>query len=1273
MKNNRKNNILLIALFSLLTLVLGWSQGCGNGNTTGTSGKGPTPSKPGPDPDKGDPVNIYTGNESKEVIDLQVFGSLLPLEWKRHGNSRLASYDSYGFGHYWKSGYQWDFDECWDHPLGYAQKIIYYPDGAQIIFANISGDQWVSRAGISDELWKVGVNFELRTKTGRKMVFTPHPTPNAYKKFLMTKIVEANGLELQLEYNLQNQVTKVTEPGGRWIQAVYQWVAGEKLIVPTVGQVNQVPASGTWMEILVSNPIANRYARVMSSDLASGSIAEVEFYDENNQKLSGNVISSDGVIEAQKALDEDPNTYFQSAGVSGGFVGFDWGTAKKVAKMRVLARAGDESKMVTQGFEYQPVRLQVGDFRTDWSLSTLYIQASDGRRVDYHYQNQNDVSIAGSYYSVLKEVLYPDATKAIYTYGQDFSGQRPLVTEYNDPRSTLRQKRSQTVYQSDRSNGIGGILGMVQKQVNPITGGTILELGFEGHMHRPKVTYANGGSEWEEFDYVLAGTTNYGIAGALITKSRDLRGNITQYQYDGYGYAAQVTDPLGRIRLVERNSFSNLTKITEPDGSYQTWSYDLRQQVLSYRDHLGRITTYTRDSQSRVTRIDYADSSYETFTYNALSQILTHRFRNGGTENYTYDLRGLLTQKNDPLGNLTQYTYDSLDRVATVTDARGLTTSFLYNDRGQITKMTHPDGSFKAMVYDSYGNLTSETNELGNSSLFAYDIFQRVITSTDPLGRITTVDYLVNSFEKEPLQITLPSGKKIGMTYDLGWNKLSQTTGLGTADASTTTYQYDAVNNPIQMTDGQGKSWTTIYDNRDRKINALDPLGNTTTWSYDFEGNVLTVKDALNRITTNNYDSMNRLSSTTDAKNQTTTYFYDSASNLIKMVDAKNNQYQNSFDLLNRKTAMIYPDNSQEQYGYDSVSNLVTYTTRAGQVKTCTFDNRNREILCDWSDSTPDVTRTFDALGRLEASNNGVSSITYQYNAANELLSELTQVAGGQPRAVAYTYTVDGNRASVTYPDGSVVSYGYTGRNQISGINDGGTQLVGYSYNLNGDRIQKALNNGTSTEYTFDDASRLTGLTDKKGATTLLTTAYTLNAVGNRTAKAQDGVNETYSFDNIDQVSGVSYSGTATAARTVAYNYDATGNRTSVIDNGATSTYSANNLNQYSSVTSASSAVTNLGYDSNGNLINGGTLQSGLFFYDAQNRLTRAIVSGNTTDFDYDSKNRVVKRSLNSTPTFLVYDGWNLSKSVLRQAQYLLDTFTEHRLTKSSPRPIQVE
>ena len=88
------------------------------------------------------------------------------------------------------------------------------------------------------------------------------------------------------------------------------------------------------------------------------------------------------------------------------------------------------------------------------------------------------------------------------------------------------------------------------------------------------------------------------------------------------------------------------------------------------------------------------------------------------------------------------------------------------------------------------------------------------------------------------------------------------------------------------------------------------------------------------------------------------------------------------------------------------------YTTRSGQTRTSTYDLRGREILADWSapgggqPATPDVTKGYDAAGRLLALDNGNASLTYAWDAANQLLSETQQPAGQPARVVGYTYDV---------------------------------------------------------------------------------------------------------------------------------------------------------------------------------------------------------------------------------------------------------------------------
>jgi RHS repeat-associated protein len=564
------------------------------------------------------------------------------------------------------------------------------------------------------------------------------------------------------------------------------------------------------------------------------------------------------------------------------------------------------------------------------------------------------------------------------------------------------------------------------------------------------------------------------------------------------------------------------------------------------------------------------------------------------------------------------------------------------------------------MAYDAFGNLTNRVDELGHAWATAYDEFNRVVAQTDPLGRATTYSYALPgqgggcgscSAQNKPTSITSPSGRRVEMAYDAEWQKIQEIVGAGTAEAATNAFVYDAVGNVVTNIDPRGKVWASAFDNRNRRISASDPLGNTTQWSYDAVGNVMSVVRPDSGVTSNAYDEVNRLVWTRDPKMQVTQFDYDDAGNMTSLTDARNNSYSFTYDLDSRRTSMIYPDSSHEDYTYDAVGNLATYTTRAGQVRTYTYDNRNRETLADWSDSTPDVSKAYDAAGRLTNMTSSVSTLTYAYDAANQLLSETQAVVGQASLPVQYTYDLDGQHLSMTYPDGTIVTNSYTARGQLAAIQNGHPNpLVQYTYDLAGNRLSKTLDNSTLTGYAYDGAGRLLSIvhTNVGQASLLARFDYALNSVGNRTNKSYSGTSfqlvhsEKYFYDAIDQLIGADYYTNAVIERAVSYDYDPVGNRTNVTDNGTPTSYSPNNLNQYTAVGGG-----NLSYDANGNLTThaGWTLS-----YDAQNRLVSATDGTTTTELGYDARNRCVRRKTTIKgaqyfldPTvYFVYDDWSL-------------------------------
>ena len=686
----------------------------------------------------------------------------------------------------------------------------------------------------------------------------------------------------------------------------------------------------------------------------------------------------------------------------------------------------------------------------------------------------------------------------------------------------------------------------------------------------------------------------------------------------------------------------------------------------SHTNANGGVTTYLRYPNRLVKQVTYPDGSTEGYAYNAFNQVTHHTNQLGGVTEFQFDSAGQLTNTINAVGDSMGYTYDVHGRLASVTDGRGNTTSYGYDNAERRNLVTHADGSSTGTAYDKYSNKTHQTNELGKVWSWTYNELNQQTTATDPLDRTTMFAYSLNpnccggssGIGQSPSQIISPSGRETRIEYDENGKQSAIIVAYGTSEAATNRFEYDLVGRMTNRIDALGNEYRTTYDALNRPVMQTDPLFNTTVTFYDPLGNNTGLLRPDNVATTNHYDLMNRLTVSVDAAGNTNTFSYDSAGNLLSLTDARDATHAYTYDAAGRKRVMTYPDGSTEQWAYNAVGAVEYYTNRAGHVRTSAFDNRNRETNYVWSDGlTPAVTRTYDAVGRLSTLNSTISQLTYSYDDANQLLAETQAITGQTPQTLSYTYTDDGQRDAITYPNGTIVTNDYTQLGLLKSLtlNGATNALATYGYDALGRRTSRAYDNGTASFYSYTTNSQIAQITHTNGAGVFASFEYGYNNLGHRLyEKRADGLGDAYQYDVLGQVTNVQYeawdvdTNPQFGSRNVGYNYDPNGNREAVIDNGVTDTYVANVLNQYTNITMSGGWAGVPTYDGNGNLVAAlGTTNT----YDAQNRLLSSENVTNRMVFEYDAKNRCVRREVfvhtNATWSFshaylLYYDGWNL-------------------------------
>jgi RHS repeat-associated protein len=1288
MNLRKKLSFLTASLFLLLPSSRLYPQGA-NDNPTGPAGmfNGNITTGCSYDP--------YTGNAMRAVTDLVVAGAVgtQPLAFTRISNSRgdTSSFASknFGFSGAWRHSYCWELTDEPVHYTGNTQPTKYtvsFPDGRVIRFTPPtdpavtvpSVGETCFRAdatrGVSERFQKLDSqnNTYLILTDGSKVRF--HATvvtnltqpPTNSRIYKATALIDPYGLETTLTYDQNDRLSTVQEPGGKSITLYY--------------------ATTPWFDNDLSNTVLDR---ITASD------GRTVQYIYSHMIYAGSATYT--ILQQVGYFPLSSSTYEYLANYT-----YKAPNVVPLTGHPLLASCDDP--------------MYEGPMK---KISYAYVSTSGAAYGELFGEKYSNTSTFVSKYQWVVDLLWPQP--------------HPVETRGDDATRNI-------IYAS------WPYIGHILIRYSPFGQGVGVSIPGESSLSYDNSNYVGS---FQDGNSHTTDMTREPVTGRITVLTHppdihNIRSSIRYYYTSVLNpyYLDHVEDErngsgdgLNHTITYHRNSDHTIYEIDYPDGGYETFHYlQPFKLVDSHRMTNGYTETF-----------EYYGSSDPVVARRNLKKSWTNGA--GKKTSYDYDSFGRLSAVTDPRGAPLDPQY---------------TTNFEYNTRGQLTITRHPPEPgtttryFIENHYNSYGSLETVKDELSNVTTYTYDDYQRLTSVTPPIrGGIDdtsphTTRYYYDrayndlSFQTNPIadyrhtdsNVTvskLPSGKMQLTKYDNNLRKTDVIVGSG-AEQATTHYDYDLVGNLHYFKDARHQQTTVqteyFYDARNRLIGMNDPIptdrdtdsGNsphhTVTYDYDQAGNKISELRANNqKITYDSYDEMNRLKQQTVPITSSpnlvavTKWDWKHSGKLLSMTDPRGKQYTYEYDGLNRKTKTTYPapyDEPQypptEQWSYDLAGNLDTYTNRNGDVQTHRYDNRNRETYsywtCQpWTNFTPDVSKTYDAAGRLFSMLTPYSADSYTYYNDNSLKSETQQVTPySSPMSVIYKYDSDGNRSSLTYPSDGGVTYGYTSRNQLQTISQG-QPIVTYAYHLTGDPSSRTVENGTSTGYTPDDAERALIIKHSIGDPTdpqsvnIASLTYHYTSVGTRDSRTESAAGlptivDTYAYDFADGVKNVKYNfHSNTQDRNVDYVHDASGNRTSVSDSvGGPTIYSQghSNLNEYESVTGQ--PPTGLRYGANGELWNplGWEL-----YYDAQARLVDAVTTDgiNEITFTYDPKNRCISRSfvtyghigggmgvLSTTATNYYYDGWNLLEEQDDynglQASYIHGAKTDEIIRRTDVNPL---
>ncbi len=594
-----------------------------------------------------------------------------------------------------------------------------------------------------------------------------------------------------------------------------------------------------------------------------------------------------------------------------------------------------------------------------------------------------------------------------------------------------------------------------------------------------------------------------------VTQTLDGSGNtaVIDIVYDKAGNITKKTMPANSkgermwYKYLYDRDYNMYVERVEDAFGYRSEleDYDYRYGIpLTSRDENGYTLITTLDNMGRVNTITGPNELAEGIPYTlSFGYHPQAEKKDTGIVNPAY----AITQHFDPA--------NPNDYLETVTFVDGFGRAVQVKKDGVITSTTNgttPTDKTVMIVsgrakFDAFGRVKESyypvTEEIGTKATFnkvfdaitptktLYDILDRETKVTLPDTSSTNMQYSIDLENKNTVTTVTDAKGGLQSSFTNGSGQTVKTEQYsGPNGTITTTFNYDPINQLLNVVDAKGGVTQSKYDLAGRRTQVLHPASGTSNFVYDGVGNLLSKQTAnlLAESKTINYAyDYNRLTAITypnhPENNVKFTYgnanaSFNSVGRLMLQEDgtgAQEFQYGRlgeitqvrrtliipnqaiatyltkwKYDSWNRLQEMVYPDEEKITYSYNTAGLLTgvrgdkaysyNYVNKIGYDK---FEQRDYMKYCNGAETTYDYNPRTRQLSNLQVwagktTRTQIMNNAYTYDAVSNVLKVTntaplpTTGAGGQ---ITHTYNYDGlyrlTSATGTYAGSSAKTAGY--------------------------------------------------------------------------------------------------------------------------------------------------------------------------------------------------------------------------------------------------------